>query len=204
MDLTKNQKIAIGAGCGCLVLVFIIVMVSGGLAFLAFNRGGEPAQQEQPATGGDKGTTPQPVAGSPDAPATGGEAPSADQGSANLPEAVRRQLAQANDIARQQGYTPVGGPASGALRNQTQEDVSVTLTSGGQYLMVGVCDGDCSDMDLRLFAPTGEEVAQDIATDDTPVLRFTANASGAHQARVIMATCTNEPCAYGVALYSKQ
>jgi hypothetical protein len=216
MALTKNQKIAAAAGCvGCLFVIFIILAVTGGIAFFAMNggdgsrpggAGGTPKVQpvaDQPATGGQPATG-QPATGQP---AAGGDqvqpgSSSSDAGAAAL-ESIRNQLTQANQIAQGQGYSPIGEPATGAIQDDTQEDVAVNLTSGGNYLMVGVCDQDCSDVDLRLIAPDGNEIEQDVLADDTPVLEFRAPATGQYRARVIMATCDQNPCAYGVALYSK-
>jgi len=201
MALTKNQKIAAAVGCvGCLGVIFLVLIVTGGIAFFAMNSGDGTTPRETPSG--------QPVA---DQPAAGGEQPATPAaggqgGILNDPafEIIRTQLAQANELAQREGYAPVGQPAAGAINDDTQEDVGVNLSAGGQYLMVGVCDRDCSDVDLRLLGPDGSEVAVDVEADDTPVLQFTAAASGQHRARVIMADCERNPCAYGVGLYAKQ
>jgi len=125
-------------------------------------------------------------------------------GAARATSTVNQLLASANRLARAQGYTQAASrPASGALNDDRAEDVGLTLNAGRQYLLVGVCDADCSDMDLRLSSPAGNLVAQDVATDDTPILQFTAPATGNYRVRVIMATCTTNPCYYGVALYAR-
>lgn len=126
-------------------------------------------------------------------------------GAANAEATVRRQLSQARELARERGYAETTNePLMGHLNNGTQEEVGITLNEGRQYLMVGVCDGDCTDMDLTLTGMDGREMAKDVADDDTPVLEFTARATGNHRLRVTMAACSNEPCYYGVALYAKQ
>jgi hypothetical protein len=125
-------------------------------------------------------------------------------GAARATSTVNQLLASANRLARAHGYTQAASrPASGALNDDHSEDVGLTLNAGRQYLLVGVCDADCSDMDLRLTSPGGSVVAQDVETDDTPVLQFTAPASGSYRVRVMMATCTTNPCYYGVALYAR-
>lgn len=207
MALTKNQKIAAAVGCvGCLGVIFLVLIVTGGIAFFAMNggdgttpKGGTPKGQpvaERPATGGD-----QPANQPANQPATGAQGGIPDGPAFEI---IRTQLAQANELAQREGYSPIGQPAAGAINDDTQEEVGVNLNSGGQYLMIGVCDNDCSDVDLRLMGPDGSEVASDVEADDTPVLQFTSGASGAHRARVIMASCDRNPCAYGVALYAKQ
>lgn len=117
---------------------------------------------------------------------------------------VTRLIAAAGQLARERGYSPsTTAPATGALNNGTQEDVGITLNQGREYLMVGMCDGDCSDMDLQLFDPSGNKIAEDVLDDDVPVLEFRAAASGNHRIRVVMARCSANPCSYGVSLYNK-
>src|SRR6476661_10002520 len=75
-------------------------------------------------------------------------------GAARATSTVNQLLASANRLARAQGYTQAASrPASGALNDDRSEDVGLTLNAGRQYLLVGVCDADCSDMDLRLSSP---------------------------------------------------
>ena len=73
--------------------------------------------------------------------------------------------------------------------------------SGRSYIILGVCDNDCSDVDLRLYGPDGSTVIQDLATDDHPTLSFTAPSTGNYRLEVIMATCRQSPCYYGVQLF---
>jgi len=125
-------------------------------------------------------------------------------GGARATATVSRLLASANQLARSQGYTQAASrPASGALNDDGSEDVGLTLNAGRQYLLVGVCDADCSDMDLRLISPAGNRVAEDVANDDTPVLQFTAPSSGNYRVHVMMASCSANPCYYGVSLYAR-
>lgn len=120
-----------------------------------------------------------------------------------VPEVITRQLAHFVATAQEAGFRLVSqAPVGGALNNGTYEDVSVTL-SARQYFIVGVCDGDCTDMDLRLFSRGETVLAEDVADDDTPMLSFTAATAGEHRLRVMMPACSSEPCAYGISVYAK-
>ena len=99
------------------------------------------------------------------------------------------------------GYTPVTSMVTGNLQNSSTGTHQVTVTAGRQYVVVGVCDNDCSDLDLKLYSPDNNMVVQDIATDDYPTLQFTAAFSGQYRLEVIMATCRVNPCYYGVQLF---
>ena len=46
-------------------------------------------------------------------------------------------------------------------------------------------------------------VRRDVATDDRPVLVFTPGKGGKCRIDVVMASCSDEPCRYGLQLNSK-
>jgi hypothetical protein len=93
---------------------------------------------------------------------------------------------------------------TGELHNRTYTTLSVTLRAGVTYALVGVCDNDCSDLDFRLFDSEGREVVYDTDADDTPLVTVTPSRTQAYQLRVIMASCSAEPCSFGVGLYASQ
>ena len=99
------------------------------------------------------------------------------------------------------GYQVVTPMVTGSLNQGSNTSHTVTLTGGRNYVIIGVCDRDCSDVDLRLYDPSGNNVATDIATDDHPTLQFTAGMSGNYRLQVEMATCSTNPCYYGVQLF---
>lgn len=102
-----------------------------------------------------------------------------------------------------QGLTPVGAPSTGSLRDDGDESLLVRLTAGTHYAIAGVCDADCSDIDLQVFATDGNKVGEDVANDEKPVVLFTAAYTGQYRVKVLMATCATDPCYYGVQVYSK-
>jgi hypothetical protein len=99
------------------------------------------------------------------------------------------------------GYSVLGPFQSGGLNAGAATEHTANLTGGVRYGIVGVCDNDCSDVDLTLYSPTGTTVASDVALDDHPTLNFVAPMSGTYRLRVSMATCRQNPCYYGVQLY---
>jgi hypothetical protein len=130
-------------------------------------------------------------------------AETAPRRSGPVPAVITQQLGHFAAAAQEAGFRLVSQtPVGGALNNGTYEDVPISL-SARQYFIVGVCDGDCTDMDLRLFAPNASVVAEDVADDDSPMLAFTASTAGEHRLRVMMPACSSEPCAYGIAIYVK-
>jgi hypothetical protein len=99
------------------------------------------------------------------------------------------------------GYGQFGVFQTGNLNDDGRGTHTANLTAGVRYAIVGVCDNDCTDLDLSLTGPGGNVIASDYALDDHPTLRFVAPMTGSYNLAVIMATCTRAPCYYGVQLY---
>lgn len=72
---------------------------------------------------------------------------------------------------------------------------------GGTYMIVGVCDESCSDIDIRLTTASGELVGEDVLEDDTPVVTFEATPGAVYHAVVGMAACGVETCLSRVKVY---
>lgn len=107
------------------------------------------------------------------------------------------------EVLQGEGYTTLVTSPAGSLDEGSVQDHGVSMTRGTEYAFFAACDNDCSDVDLVVLDPDGQEMAADRAGDDSPTLRFRAEASGAHTIRVSMASCSVEPCQYWVRGYSK-
>jgi len=99
------------------------------------------------------------------------------------------------------GFQALTQMVTAGLNSGSNGSHPVNLNAGRQYVILGVCDNDCSDVDLRLYDPNGSQLIQDLATDDHPTLRFMAPANGNYRLEVIMANCRQNPCYYGVQLF---
>jgi hypothetical protein len=100
------------------------------------------------------------------------------------------------------GWRAVTGRYHGALSNGASGDHTLTVsTAGATYGVLGVCDQDCSDVDLTVYDRAGTVVARDLLTDDYPVVKWSAAYSGEYRLRVSMAACRVNPCYYGVQLF---
>lgn len=115
---------------------------------------------------------------------------------------VHAQLGEVTQRLNANGLTSAGEPRVGALNEGASDEVELQLTAGS-YLIVGVCDTDCSDVDL-LLSQNGTEVDSDFEADDTPVLAVQVPEGGTFTLRVDMAACTSGPCRYGVGVYTTQ
>jgi len=92
---------------------------------------------------------------------------------------------------------------TGSLDNENTEWVVVNLSKGNTYYLLGVCDNDCSDLDLKLY-DSNTMISEDIASDDYPLVSVTPTADTQYRVQVVMASCSLSPCRYGLAVYMKE
>jgi hypothetical protein len=116
---------------------------------------------------------------------------------------VQARLAQVQQTMLSQGWQAVGAPHNSQLNNGATENVPAQLMQGVHYRIVGVCDQDCGDMDLRLRDAGNNSLAENTATDNVPVLDVIPAMSGNYTLDVIMYSCSNQPCFYSVALFGR-
>ena len=102
----------------------------------------------------------------------------------------------------QQGFQMQGTPTTGTLNDDADESILVNLSAGTRYAIAGVCDQDCNDVDLQVFSSDGTKIGEDLQTDDKPVVIFTAGYTGQFRVKVLMATCSTNPCYYGVQVFA--
>ena len=126
-------------------------------------------------------------------------APSADA----LNEFQRQVDSQLNDaqaVLEQEGYVQVQRYIDNRGLSETESrDRPLQLDTDGDYVITAVCDSDCGDLDLVLYA-SGSEVARDTASDAYPVLALRPQ-SQAHQLEVTMYGCGAEPCYFGFSVF---
>ena len=117
---------------------------------------------------------------------------------------VQGYLARLATNSRAQGYArSVAGPVYGNLPDDGVSTHDMTVASGVDYALIGACDNDCTDVDLKISDASGTVIMQDIAVDDTPVLLFHSNSAGKWRVQVVMATCNRSPCYYGIQLLAR-
>jgi len=91
----------------------------------------------------------------------------------------------------------------GKLADGGTDTWTFPLERGKEYLIIGVCDNDCSDVDLAVKGGNGNVIVKDEEVDDTPVTRFRVTSSGRFTVEVTMADCRDQPCFFGFGLFEK-
>lgn len=111
----------------------------------------------------------------------------------NYEQAVRNNLNSQHQVA---GYSQDRGTSDwvGALRSGQPQYFEVQLARGANYMIVGVCDGDCKDVDMEVYDARGNSVGSDTLADDYPRVSVTPSASGTYSVKIWLHQCSVEPC----------
>lgn len=115
---------------------------------------------------------------------------------------VPRLLARLDEQAEADELRPAREPVTGVLNWNTTVDVPVTLVAESEYVIQGVCDADCRNLDLSLMDPAGRAIWTKEYADTSPEIRGTAAQSGTYVVRVLMRACASPRCGFGVAFYT--
>ncbi|MBP5975014.1 hypothetical protein HW132_20300 [Brasilonema sp. CT11] len=118
-------------------------------------------------------------------------------------EEVKMQLMQAAIRVGLNGYELTHEPLIDAIRSGGSDYLTINLRAGHEYGIVGVCDGDCGDLDLTLYNNRGQVIAADTDDDDIPVVGVTPARSGTYRVKVDLPSCNSAICYYGVGLFGK-
>ena len=115
---------------------------------------------------------------------------------------VWEQLKAVYEVAAESGYS-TQNYIVGTL-NQGQSDTwTLTLYGGHAYLILGACDGDCGDMDIRLYDENGTEIDNDLSKDDVPAVEGFVETSARFTIQVEMYECSAEPCYFGLGIFAQ-
>jgi hypothetical protein len=75
------------------------------------------------------------------------------------------------------------------------------VAPNANYIAIGACDENCTDLDLVIRDASGNEVGSDYEPDDAPMVVIPAGSGGRYTFEVQMATCSSN-CNWGVRTYN--
>ena len=113
---------------------------------------------------------------------------------------VLQQLGEASMAFTSVGYIPIIEDG-GKLDQGSSETYTAPLETGHTYILMGVCDEDCLDLDMALYDGYGNLISRDDSEDDVPTVEVTVTQGGDFTLEVTMYNCNQNPCYYGVGLY---
>ena len=89
---------------------------------------------------------------------------------------------------------------SGYLVDGEAIGVNLRLPPNQTYQVIGICDDDCTDVDMWAADGAGGMLTGDVEPEDYAVFPIVVPASGRVSLVISMAECTVNPCAYGYRL----
>jgi hypothetical protein len=114
---------------------------------------------------------------------------------------VEDQLYAAQLGFAKDGYIATHTPVTGSLRDGESTELYFDLAAGVSYFLVGVCDDDCTDLDIVLYDDNGNVIDSDYALDAVPIVAVTPSWSARFTVEVSMPGCAIDPCRFGVGAY---
>jgi hypothetical protein len=120
--------------------------------------------------------------------------PTAYAQSGEIIRQLSQQLSSARDSYVPDNYRLVRGPDNDILSQGESDNYTVTLQGGRAYKLVGVCDNDCTDLDITLYNSSGDVVDRDLLDDDKPVVSVSGKSGGSYRMNVSMASCSTGVC----------
>lgn len=115
---------------------------------------------------------------------------------------VIRELRSVIAAAYSSGYHLTHSPFIDKLPRDTVHGLRVWLEADLHYVILGVCDQDCLDIDLVLYDENGHVIDKDLMRDDRPAVQARPAWSGPFVIEVAIPVCLASRCTYGVAILS--
>ena len=116
---------------------------------------------------------------------------------------LARQLARAETMPGQHGYQRVAGPFAGGLPERLNRRFQLTLRAGQDYELIGVCDGRCRDIDMRIYDANDKVLGADTLSGDVPMLRVHPIFTGLYTVEVTMNQCAADECFFAYNVYAR-
>jgi hypothetical protein len=101
------------------------------------------------------------------------------------------------------GYILTHEPFIDVLDRGHSDYITINLSAGTSYGIVGVCDRDCRDLDISLYDSRGNRIASDLGDDDIPAITINPYSSRTYQVKVDMASCNTQACYYGIGVFGQ-
>lgn len=126
----------------------------------------------------------------------------ADTAAQSYANTVWSQLQSVYDRASSNGYSSKHYLLS-TLEDDGTDQWNFSFEAGAEYQIVGVCDEDCSDLDLTVKTTSGTVIDSDTSSDDVPIVTIRPPGNGHYTIEAKMYNCSSEPCYYGIGLFKK-
>jgi len=115
---------------------------------------------------------------------------------------IGQLAAKATEIYKGKGYSPTAWSKQARLGDSVSQDFSIRLDAQKEFSLVGMCDTNCSNLDMLVIDSNGKVVGSDVEADDFPIVSFTPSAEGNYTVRITMTKCTST-CDLGIMAFKR-
>lgn len=126
-------------------------------------------------------------------------APAAAQSTDEHFAMMMRLRDEASRRAASDGAEVYGSDVGRLFQGESRYSPLVEGWGGGEIIAIGICDNNCTDLDLYVVDENNNVVVQDDAVDTRPVVRFRPAAEHQYSLRIVMYGCNapqNVRCTY--------
>lgn len=116
---------------------------------------------------------------------------------------VKKQLSLVKAAGQSGGWQETHEDKFDNLSQGGANAFTVTLKKGMTYKIIGVCDNDCSDLDMTLYDENNNEISKDQKSDSMPMVEASPKWTGKFYLRTRMYACSNSPCFYGITILGR-
>lgn len=111
---------------------------------------------------------------------------------------ARSQLRQTGASWLAIGFAAQGEVRTAVLNAHEADTLTFPMSADSQYVIQGQCDRDCADIDLAVRDSAGALIGADATSDSHPWVTVAPKAAGTYSLRVVMVSCSAEPCYYAL------
>lgn len=122
--------------------------------------------------------------------------------STNL-DLINKKLNATEEFVVAKGYTRSHTFKTGKLNAGQAETTTLELEGGYSYSFIGVCDQDCTDVDMRILDENDNVLVSDTKDNNLPILDRSPLRTEKYKVKIEMVRCNANPCYYGVGVFSK-
>jgi hypothetical protein len=121
----------------------------------------------------------------------------------NYVREVQSQLGRVESWFKTRGLERTHNFGIDRLAQNEKAVYTFNLKKGWQYALVGVCDGDCADIDVTVYDEYDNRIARDNGSDDKPLTVITPRWTGNFRVEVHMYKCRSNHCYYGIGIFGR-
>jgi hypothetical protein len=114
---------------------------------------------------------------------------------------IERQLDAVEDFVARYGLRPSHNRKIDIIRRNQSDSYNLELDRGVRYMLVGVCDNDCNDVDIYVYDDRNRNVAEFEKFGDLAAVVVNPPRTAQYRIVVSVPGCRTADCLIGVGVY---